>query len=112
MLDPQPIEQPIDPKVKERADAIAAVKTQIAPLKELETVSIRPCCNDVIFAYKAIETLGRPDNLAVNGMALWEQEAIDAYNALMDAAETAREYFEAYAFPAQPVENPVEEIPQ
>jgi hypothetical protein len=97
----------LTPQERERADAIAAVKTQIAPLKELETVSIRPCCNDVIFAYKAIEGVGRPDNLAVNGMALWEQEAIDAYNALMDAAQTAREYFENYAFP----EKPPEEIP-
>jgi hypothetical protein len=111
MLDPKPIEQPIDPKLKERADAIAAVKTQIAPLKELETVSIRPCCGDIIFAYKAIEGVGRPDNLAVNGAALWEQEAIDAYNALMDAAQTAREYFENYAFPEKPAEEPIEEIP-
>jgi hypothetical protein len=103
MPDPA-VPAPTEAQLK-RASDIAAVKAQIVPLKELETVSVRPCCNDVIFAYKAIEGVGRPDNLAVNGAALWEQEALDAWQALQDAVEAAREYFEGYAFPDKPAEE-------
>jgi hypothetical protein len=60
----------------------------------------------VIIAYKPIDGIGKPDNLAVNGEALWEQEAIDAYQALLDAAETARSFFENYVFPPKPIEEP------
>lgn len=34
--------EPIDPKIQERADAIAAAKTTLKPYKEKETVSVRP----------------------------------------------------------------------
>jgi len=96
--------EPIDLKLKERADAIAAVKTQIAPWKERETFSVRPVCHDIIVAYKEIEGIGKPPNLAINFDSLWEQEAVDIVNNALLVLNNLAGYFESYDFPPQPKE--------
>jgi hypothetical protein len=103
-MKPAEVKPPTEAEIK-RASDIAEVKAKVIPLRELETVSIRPCCNDVIFAYAAIDGVGRPDNFHVDYNTLWEQEAIDEYDKLMAAMESARDYFENYAFPVKPVEE-------
>jgi hypothetical protein len=94
----------------DRVALIDSIKTQSAPLKELETVSIRPCCGDVIIAYKSIDGIGKPDNLAVNQSALWEQEALDAWQALQDAASAFQTWAEGYGFPDKPADAPAKQV--
>jgi hypothetical protein len=103
-MKPLGVKPPSEAELKRAAD-IAVVKEKVLSLKEQETCSIRPCCGDVIHSYKAIDGLGRPDNLAVNYTALWEQEAIDENDLLLAAMERHRKFFEMYAFPPKPVEE-------
>ena len=103
--------QPIDQKLAARATAIAAVKEQIVPLREMETITARPCCSDVIIGYAAIDGIGRPDNFTVQQSVLWEQEALDAFQALQDAVTAFQKYFEGYGFPEQLVEETTTETP-
>jgi hypothetical protein len=95
---------PTEAEIK-RASDIAVVMEKVTTLKERETISIRPCCQDIIFAYKAIEGIGRPDNLSVNIAALWEDEPlakIDALTAMLDDLEA---YFVGYSYPPKPIEE-------
>ena len=85
-----------------RAVAIAAIKEQVVSVRESETYTLRPIYGDIIAAYQPISGVGKPDNLIVQTSALWEQEAIDAQQALFDAAETWRTFMEGYGFPANP----------
>jgi hypothetical protein len=101
-------EKPIDPKVKERSDAIALAKTTIAPYKEPETCTIRQCYGDVIHVHKSIEGIGKPNDIHISHATLWEQEAIDEDNLIYAAVERHRKYFETYPFPEKPKdEEPV-----
>ena len=101
---------PITDKLQARATAIAAVKEQIVPLREMETITARPCYNDAIIGYAAIDGIGRPDNFTVQQSVLWEQEALDAWQALQDAATAFQQYFESYGFPEKPVEETPPEV--
>ena len=101
---------PITDKLQARATAIAAVKEQIVPLREMETITARPCYSDVIIGYAAIDGIGRLDNFTVQQSALWEQEALDAWQALQDAVTAFQQYFESYGFPEKPVEEKPPEV--
>jgi hypothetical protein len=90
---------------EDRAALIDSIKTQAAPLKERETVSVRPCCQDIIFAYKAIEGIGRPHNMAVNVAALWEEEPLAKIDALTAMLDDIEKYFSEYSYPPKPIDK-------
>ena len=92
----------LTPDQSKRADDIAIVKDQITPLREIETCSIRPCYNDVVLSYKKIDGVGKPDDMFIYGNQLWEDDALTQWQALQDAMEIFRQYFEAYSFPENP----------
>jgi hypothetical protein len=105
--------KPLDltPEEIARAEKITTAKTAIAPLKEMETITYRPCCGDTIISYAPIAGVGKPDNFAVAHAALWEDAALAQQAELTEVVERYRAFFETYAFPAKPVEEkPVEEI--
>jgi hypothetical protein len=86
----------------DRAAAVQTIQQTIAPILNITGYAVRPIYNDVVVSYDRIDGVGQPDNFRVDGNALWEQEAVDAYNALLTAAQTFHDYFISYGFPDNP----------
>ena len=82
------------------ANAVQTAQAAVAPLLNPVAYAVRTGINDVVIEYDHVDGVGQPDNFRVDGNALWEQEALDAFSALQTAAQTFHDYFINYSFPA------------
>jgi hypothetical protein len=112
-MDIKPLdEKPLDPKIKERADAIAAARETIAPYKEAETFAVRKDPNnDIIIAYRDnLDGFEKPKNVGTSRSELWEPDALAKFDNVFAVLEDFRAWRENYGFPAQPPETTPEQV--